>query len=296
MATEPHLELVQVRDDQSFKIWSHGYPYRTVRWHFHPEYELHLVTATTGRMHVGDYIGPFGLYDLVLVGPNLPHNWISEVPPGEVVAERCLVLQFTAGFIDACTALFPELRFLRPVLSDAYRGIRFPVSLAERVHPLMSAMLNAQDAHRLALFMEIADLLGHQTHREMLASNGFQPDPSAYLSATMNTVLQYIGCNFTSDLSEAHLAALAKQSISAFSRSFRRHTGMVFVQYVNSLRIELACQHLCQAELPVTDICYAVGFNNLSNFNRRFLAAKGMPPSRFRALHRSGAAFGAAAA
>ena len=112
----------------------------------------------------------------------------------------------------------------------------------------------------------------------------------------MNAVLQHIGCNITRDLREAELAAFSRQSVSAFSRSFRRHTGMVFVQYVNSLRIELACQHLCQAEMPVTDICYAVGFNNLSNFNRRFLAAKGVPPSRFRALHRSGAAFAAAAA
>ena len=296
MAKEPHLELVQMRQDQSFKIWSHGYPFRTVRWHFHPEYELHLVTATTGRMHVGDYIGPFGVNDLVLVGPNLPHNWISEVAPGEVVAERCLVLQFAADFIESCTALFPELRFLQPLLTDAYRGVRFPVALAERVRPLMAAMLNTQDARRLALFMEIADLLGHEASREMLASIGFQPEPSAYLSATMNTVLKHIGCNFTGDLREADLAALSRQSISAFSRSFRRHTGMVFVQYVNLLRIELACQHLCQAELSVTDICYAVGFNNLSNFNRRFLAAKGMPPSRFRALHRNGAGLAAAAA
>jgi hypothetical protein len=33
---EPGLELMQVRDDQSFKVWSHGYPHRTVRSHFHP--------------------------------------------------------------------------------------------------------------------------------------------------------------------------------------------------------------------------------------------------------------------
>ena len=36
--------------------------------------------------------------------------------------------------------------------------------------------------------------------------------------------------------------------------------------------------------MSITEICYAVGFNNLSNFNRQFLAQKGMSPSRFRAL------------
>jgi hypothetical protein len=34
---QPDLELVAVPRDESFKVWSHGYPYRTVRWHFHPE-------------------------------------------------------------------------------------------------------------------------------------------------------------------------------------------------------------------------------------------------------------------
>ncbi len=48
-----------MRRNESFKVWSHGYPYRTVRWHFHPEYEIHLVTATSGTFLVGDYVGTF---------------------------------------------------------------------------------------------------------------------------------------------------------------------------------------------------------------------------------------------
>ncbi len=71
--------------DESFKVWSHGYPYRTVRWHFHPEYEIHLITATTGKYFVGDYIGDFEASNLVMTGPNLPHNWVSNVPRGEEV-------------------------------------------------------------------------------------------------------------------------------------------------------------------------------------------------------------------
>ena len=292
---KPDLELVQVRDDQSFKIWSHGYPYRTVRWHFHPEYELHLVTATAGDRYVGDHIGPFSAGDLVLVGPNLPHNWISDVPAGEIVEERCLVLQFSEEFIATCMANFPELRFMRPLLHAAFRGVRFEAGLAEQVGPLMRHLLAASDARRLALFMEIIDIVGHAEALAPLASVGFRPNPSAYMSTAMNLALQHIGRNFTRDLCETELATLSRQSVSSFSRAFRRHTGMVFVQYVNSLRIELACQHLSQADLTVTDICYEVGFNNVSNFNRQFLAAKGMPPSKFRSLHSSGSRLNSAA-
>lgn len=291
---EPDLELVQVRHDQSFKVWSHGYPYRTVRWHFHPEYELHFVTATQGTRYVGDDIGPFTVGDLVLAGPNLPHNWISDVPAGEVVVERCLVLQFTSAFISDCLSTFPELRFAAPLLSEAYRGIRFNAATADAIGRRMRSLLDATGARRIGLFVEILDFIGHDEARTPLASIGFRPNPSAYMSATMNVALQHIDRHLTSELNEPDIAKLARQSVSSFSRAFRRHTGMTFVQYVNSLRIELACQHLSQADLTVADICYAVGFQNLSNFNRQFLALKGMPPSKFRSLRRSGTRLAAA--
>jgi AraC-like DNA-binding protein len=63
-----------------------------------------------------------------------------------------------------------------------------------------------------------------------------------------------------------------------------------FVQYVNRLRINLACQLLMSGELTITDICYQVGFNNLSNFNRQFLLLKEMSPSRWRAYQQLNAA------
>jgi len=287
---EPDLELVQVCDGQSFKVWSHECPCRTVRWHVHPEYELHLVTATEGDRYVGDHTGPFCAGDLVfvlvLVGPNLPHNWIGDIPESESIEERCLILQFTGEFITACMAISPELCFVQPLLDEAFGGVRFEASVAERIGPLLCDLLEASGARRIVLFVGILDLIGHAEQRTPLASIGFQPNPSAYLSTTMNLVLRHISHNFTRDLGETNLAKLSRQRVSTFPRSFRKHTGTTFVQYVNSLRIELACQHLSKADLTIADICYAVGFNNVSNFNRQFLAAKGMPPSKFRTRRR----------
>jgi AraC-like DNA-binding protein len=293
MAMKPDLELVQIRQDQSFKVWSHGYPFRTVRWHFHPEYELHLVTSTTGTRYVGDHIGPFVVGDLVLVGPNLPHNWISDVAPGETVEERCIVLLFTEEFISGCLAIFPELRFVERLLKSASRGLKF--SASERVEPLMRALLKSEGAKRISLFIEMLDHLSRDAGQTPLASAKFRLDPSAYMSTAMNGVLDFVGRNVTGELSEANLAKHNGQSVSAFSRSFRKHTGLTFVQYVNAMRIELACQHLTQDDLNITKICYEVGFNNVSNFNRQFLLLKGMTPSKFRTLYREGMRLVAAA-
>ncbi len=80
------------------------------------------------------------------------------------------------------------------------------------------------------------------------------------------------------------------------SRKFHKHAGLSFVQYINRLRIELACKLLLREEMSVTKICYEIGFNNVSNFNRQFFLLKNMSPSKFRSLHSAKTAFQATVA
>lgn len=287
---QPDLELVAVARDESFKVWSHGYPYRTVRWHFHPEYEIHLITATTGKYFVGDYIGNFAPDNLVMMGSNLPHNWVSSVPHGDRVDERCLVLQFDAAFIARAFEAFPEFRRVEPLLDASRWGLLFTPATGAAAEPIMREMLGAQGLRRIVLFIALFELLAQSAGAQKLASAAYRADPTRYAGTRINHVLAYIGKNLSQELRETELAELSGQSVSAFSRYFRRHTGMPFVQYVNRLRIDLACQLLLSGKLSITDICYQVGFNNLSNFNRQFLLLKDMSPSRWRAYQQINAA------
>lgn len=281
---EPDLEVVQIGKGESFKAWSHGYPFRTVRWHFHSEYEIHLVVATRGRYFVGDFIGEFEPGNLVLTGPNLPHNWVSDVPEATSVPLRCKIIQFSQEFIDGAITLLPELSALQRLLDDSTHGLLFSSGTARDVAPSMDELLTAKGIRRLELFLGVVRILADARNVKQLASASYMPDPSGYMSASMNKVLAFIRENLTGRFSEADLAAIAGQSPTTFSRAFKRHTGMSLVQYANRMRINLACQLLSDSDTPITDICFDVGFSNLSNFNRRFRAQKGMPPSRFRML------------
>jgi AraC-like DNA-binding protein len=287
---QPDLELVAVPRDESFKVWSHGYPYRTVRWHFHPEYEIQVITSTTGKYFVGDFIGSFAPGNLVMTGPNLPHNWVSNVPHGEHVDERCLILQFDAEVVAQAIKAFPELKRVECLLDASRWGVLFTPKTGAAAEPIMREMLGAQGMRRITLFLALLDLLVQSTEQVKLASAAYRADPARYAETRINHVLSYIGKNLSQELRETELAELAGQSASAFSRYFRRHTGVPFVQYVNRLRINLACQLLMSGELSITDICYQVGFNNLSNFNRQFLLLKEMSPSRWRAYQQLNAA------
>jgi AraC-like DNA-binding protein len=281
----PDLEVVAIGSGESFKAWEHGYPYRTVRWHFHPEYEIHHVVTTTGQYFVGDFIGEFAPGNLVLTGPNLPHNWVSDVPQGTCLPLRCRVLQFSEPFFADATKVFPELSACAGILEMSRRGALFTLDTAAVVGPILGRLVEAKGIRRIELFMDVLDALSSAQDTRTLASMRYHPDPSGFMSAGVNKALAYINTHLTEPFSESDLAELTGQSPSSFSRSFRRHTGMALVQYVNRLRINFASHLLMsKSDMSITDICFSAGFNNISNFNRRFLDQKGMAPSRFRTL------------
>ena len=281
----PDLELVRIGDKESFKAWEHGFPFHTVRWHFHPEYEMHMVCATTGHYFVGDFIGRFGPGNLVLVGPNLPHNWVSEIPDGTSVPLRSRVMQFTEEFIEGAFASFPELEDTQDLFDRSRAGVLFGAHASARVAPLLAALIPTNGVERISLFLQILFELNRDADSRTLTSPRYVPDPSGFMSKGINEVLAHINDNLTEPLDEATLAGLAGISPSTLSRSFRRHTGQSLTKYVNRLRVNLACQLLMTPEFSsVTEACFASGFNNLSNFNRQFLAQRGMTPSQFRRL------------
>jgi AraC-like DNA-binding protein len=52
--------------------------------------------------------------------------------------------------------------------------------------------------------------------------------------------------------------------------------------YLGRLRIGRACMWLVETDRPISVIATDAGFSNLSNFNRRFRAARQMTPKEFR--------------
>jgi len=51
---------------------------------------------------------------------------------------------------------------------------------------------------------------------------------------------------------------------------------------VPGLRIQKSCRLLLQTRMSVADICFEVGYCNLSNFNRHFLSEMQVTPTQYR--------------
>ena len=260
---------------------AHGFPTPLARWHFHDEYELHLITATSGKAFVCDWIGPFQPGHLVLCGPRLPHNWVSLDLPEGGVAERDLVIQFRHEPIAHAAEMIPELAEVMPLLERARHGIEF-FGLSERAHAHWLSVKHARGMQRFAAFCDFLAELSRCTDYRLLSNVQMQGEDDAAGLEQINAIVDRITSDVAQPLSAGDLAAELGMSESRFSRFFRRATGNTFTDFVNRVRVNRACQLLMETDRLVTHICYEVGFNNVANFNRRFLEIKGMTPSEFR--------------
>lgn len=285
----PSLGYEAPEDTGLVACLAHGFPSPLARWHFHDEYEFHIIKDTAGKAFVGDWIGPFQPGHVVLCGPRLPHNWVSMDLPEGGVAHRDLVIQFLHDPVAKAAQHVPELAEPMALLERSRHGIEF-FGVAAPAEALWLRIKQSHGLQRFAAFCELLALLTRCTDYRLLSNVQIQGEDNAEDHAGINAVVDRITDEFAADLSAREMAATLGLSDSQFSRVFRRATGNTFTDFVNRIRINRACQLLMETDRMVTDICYEAGFQNVANFNRRFREIKGMTPSDFRqqADHRFG--------
>ena len=133
--------------------------------------------------------------------------------------------------------------------------------------------------HLLSLLRTMSEVSTAQT----LASVGFSPRFDERTESRIQNICQYIIQNLPDpELDHLTFAERARMNPSAFSRFFKRSTGRTVTQYINELRIGLACRLLLDTDDSIIDVCLESGFNNVSNFNRRFRELRDTTPREYR--------------
>lgn len=270
----------------------HDYPAPIARWNYHPEYEIHLIRKSTGRFIVGDHIGTFGPGQVTLVGSGLPHDWMSDLGPGEIVAARDAVVHFDGARIERASAELPELRHVRTLFAQSARGILFHADTARRAARVIEAMGTSTRVMQLAHFFELLGILSQSppSDREILAREWFTPPKAAHPGAiAVERGLEYLFANVSGTVRMAEAARRAGMSAPTFSRFFKEASGRTFSEMVRMMRIARARMLLAESDAPIASICYDVGYTNLSNFNRQFLREVGVTPRDYRRQHAPGA-------
>ena len=281
-AHQPLFEYIQMEAMQTFVWRLDDYPWRRNVWNFHPEYEIHLIRNASGVSFVGDHIGRFEPGYLCIVGSGLPHNWISDVDPGHVIPGRDIVLQFDAQRVRQAGSILPELIELDAFLTRALRGLEFGAQTARQGRDLLEKMGEARGGERLSLFIGLLTLLSRSEEAVAISSFDFAPNRDEKTMDTIHRVHAYVYERLKHEIRLSDVSQIAGMSENVFSRFFKKNSGNSFTDYITKLRIVRACRLLAESKMPVTDICFEVGYTNISNFNRLFRKLQGMTPSAYR--------------
>lgn len=89
----------------------------------------------------------------------------------------------------------------------------------------------------------------------------------------------FIEKNYRSKIRNEDVAKTCGMSPFRFSRAFKEVFGVTFRDYLLDFRLREACRLLENPTTAVTDVAYAVGFNDASYFARVFKQRLGQPPS-----------------
>lgn len=118
--------------------------------------------------------------------------------------------------------------------------------------------------------------------RRVPTAPAVRPASESAVDDAVRQAAAYMQIHFREPLTLEATAAQAHLSPNYFSRRFRELTGMTYQRFLQDLRLQFAGSLLKVSQLPVTEICYASGFNTLPHFERAFKAAFGHSPRSYR--------------
>ena len=102
--------------------------------------------------------------------------------------------------------------------------------------------------------------------------------------ALVKKAQEYVAANYVAAFTREELAGALGVSEAYVSRIFRRVTGMALWDYVHHYRITCACELLDRTAMTITEIAFAVGFNDPAYFTRIFRKETGKSPQEYRKL------------
>lgn len=98
----------------------------------------------------------------------------------------------------------------------------------------------------------------------------------------ISRVILFIHSNYDKKISIEDLAKYFYTNRTTLSNNFKERTGLSIIDYLNKLRIDIACQMLRDTNCIIEDIAERTGFSDISNFGRTFKKYTGLNPTKYK--------------
>lgn len=276
------MRHVETPPHDSFKSWENARPYLHNPWHYHPECEITYINKGSGVLFIGDQVLNYDNDTLIVIGPNLPHEWRSDSKENPDFYSQTFAVHFNKNFPGEDFYKIPEAVSINHLLEQSVRGIKINDNQTKKiVKEKLMLLLKTKGIERISILFSVLNNIASCQKIELLSSRIFVNSIDEGQNHRMNQVYKYVMNRFREQISVEEIAKEIHMTTTSFCRFFKQRTNKSFIQYVNDIRIGYACKLLLEENYNISQIAYESGFENLSNFNKQFKKIKTITPSRF---------------
>lgn len=259
----------------------HGRP----TFHAHPEFELTYIVEGRGKRIVGNNVSSYAEGDMVFLGSNVPHIWLSdpscyEQPPSPSCTTS-IVSYINPKIFEQMFELLDELESIKAMTNLASRGFYIYGKTKKTLAKKLEYLVSASGYNRIEGFLNILHTITMSDEKEFISDNRM-PVVTFPDSDRLVLVVEYIKSNLSNVISLNALADLACMTVPSFCRFFKSRMGVSPLQYIMEERMELARRLLRELDKPVYEIAGRCGYNSDSHFCKIFKEHYGISPHRYK--------------
>lgn len=254
-------------------------PAEQIGLHHQSSWEMSYIIKGTGKRIIGDTREDFLEGEIVLIVPEMPHQWIFDKGDTDCNGNiENITVTFPADFLKQLASIFPEYEQMAKWFGDLRTSIKFAKSDADSISILLRQMEFEQPHERINTLLSLLSDI-YRNRRFTLAGSFPSNDSAADRVKKINV---WLTCNFQHEVSIDSLAKYIGMNRSALCTFYKRNTGETIFNHLMTLRVE-AAKHILQTEdTSIAQCCFKSGFNDIPHFNRTFKRLTGVTPSEYR--------------
>jgi AraC-like DNA-binding protein len=276
---QPKLEKIFQNVSSSIAVKREVVPYMDYPWHYHPEFEIIFVEKSYGIRLMGNHIGNFSDGDLMFISPNLPHVWKNDqdfYQDNKDFFVDVYVIQFREDALGEGFFNLPEFGPIKKLFLLGQQGLLVRGEDQKKISELIKEVYCSSGIDRLILFLKTLETISLANNYELLSGIGYANSINTADTERINKVMSYLMENYAQDIKLDDIADLVNLNQSSFCRYFKSKTRKTCSQFLNEIRIAHACKLLVISNMTISEICYDIGYNNISHFNRQFKLITGL--------------------
>lgn len=261
--------------------WIQNYGNDVDYLHFHNYLEIGFCYEGQGHMILGEDKVPFNGGEFSVIPPNYAHTTNSDI--GTVSRWEYLFID-VEGFLK---------KFLEnPVKADKmiqriYSKATFQKegespSIAAKILKIMDIMRYGEEFYLEEAEGILASLLVEIARSNRNEGEDRVEEEKGKITNMITRALNFISYHYMEDIRIEDLAKYSHISETHFRRVFTSYMKVSPLEYINTVRIQTACDLLQKTDDPVADIAHKCGFTTNSTFNRNFKQLMGVTPIEWR--------------